>query len=177
VFEIGADVVFGEVMAQLTARASGELLAKMDDDDLYGPEHLWDLVLAHGYSDAEIVGKLPDRVFFQERNISAFLNYRSEYYARSVAGGTMLMAKSDLLSVGGWRPLAQAIDKGVITRFRQDGGLVYAASSVGFVYVRHARGHTWAADEDELLSKAVDIVEGVPDLALGIGVQQDRLPQ
>ena len=171
VFEIGADVVFGEVMAKLTARASGELLAKMDDDDLYGPEHLWDLVLAHGYSEAEIVGKLPDRVFFEGRNISTFLNYRSEFYARSVAGGTMLMAKSDLLSVGGWRPLVQAIDKGVITRIRQDGGLIYAASSVGFVYVRHSRGHTWAADEEGLIANAVDTVVGVPDLALGIGLQ------
>ena len=177
VFEIGADVVFGDVMAKLTARASGELLAKMDDDDLYGPEHLWDLVLAHGYSDAEIVGKLPDRVFFEAKNLSVFLSYRSEYYARSVAGGTMLMAKSDLLSVGGWRPLAQAVDKGVITRIRQDGGLIYATSSVGFVYVRHARGHTWAADEEDLLAKAVDTFEGVPELALGIGVQPDAPTQ
>jgi hypothetical protein len=30
----------------------------MDDDDFYGPEHVWDLVVARLYSGAEIVGKV-----------------------------------------------------------------------------------------------------------------------
>ncbi len=170
IVEISGDVVFGAVMGQLTALASGELLTKMDDDDLYGPEHLWDLVLAHSFSEAEVVGKLPDRVFLEDVNVAAFLHHRSEYYAKSVAGGTMLMSAADVRSVGGWRPLRQAIDRGLIDRFKADGGLIYATSSIGFVYVRHGRGHTWSTDEQRFAAKAVERAEGVPDLALGIGV-------
>lgn len=170
IVEISGDVVFGAVMGQLTAMASGELLVKMDDDDLYGPEHLWDLVLAHSFSEAEVVGKLPDRVFIEDVNIAAFLHHRSEYYAKSVAGGTMLMSTADVRSVGGWRPLEQAIDRGLIDRFKADGGLIYATSSIGFVYVRHGRGHTWSTDEQRFLDKAVEQAQGVPALALGIGV-------
>ena len=47
----------GVVLDTASAAATGSLLAKMDDDDVYGPEHLWDLVLAHEYSGAVLVGK------------------------------------------------------------------------------------------------------------------------
>uniref|UniRef100_UPI000379F3EC glycosyltransferase n=1 Tax=Nocardiopsis prasina TaxID=2015 RepID=UPI000379F3EC len=56
VWEPPGDLVFGSVLNGAIARASGTLVAKMDDDDWYGPEHLSDLVLARRYSGAELVG-------------------------------------------------------------------------------------------------------------------------
>ena len=46
-------------------RAQGTLLAKVDDDDTYGTEHIWDLVLARHYSGATLVGKGTEFVYLE----------------------------------------------------------------------------------------------------------------
>ena len=58
-------VGFGEALGEATRHASGSLLTKVDDDDLYGPEHIWDLVLARHYSGAEVVGKGAEFVYLE----------------------------------------------------------------------------------------------------------------
>lgn len=52
-----ADEPLGAVLNAATEASGGTLLAKMDDDDMYGAEHIWDLVLAREYSGAQLVGK------------------------------------------------------------------------------------------------------------------------
>ena len=47
----------GAALNSAVAASGGTLLTKMDDDDAYGCEHLWDLVLAHEYSQAHLVEK------------------------------------------------------------------------------------------------------------------------
>lgn len=42
--------------------STGTLLTKMDDD-VYGADHLWDLVLAREYSGAQLIGKWLDLVY------------------------------------------------------------------------------------------------------------------
>ena len=46
VHEVPATQSFGAALGTATARARGSLVTKFDDDDTYGPEHVWDLVLA-----------------------------------------------------------------------------------------------------------------------------------
>ena len=58
---VGVEQPLGAVLA--AAAAAGPLLAKMDDDDVYGAEHIWDLVLAREYSGAALVGKFPATVY------------------------------------------------------------------------------------------------------------------
>ena len=60
---LDAALPLGSVLNAATQAARGTLLAKMDDDDLYGPDHIWDLVLAHEYSQAPLVGKGADFVY------------------------------------------------------------------------------------------------------------------
>lgn len=61
-----ADTPFGEVLNRAAAQASGGLLVKMDDDDWYGPNFIADLLLARGYSGADVVG-MPAEFFFLEQ--------------------------------------------------------------------------------------------------------------
>ena len=65
-----ADAVFGHVLSQASAMAGGEWVAKMDDDDWYGTEHLSDLVLAAGYSGADLVGKGSEFVYLEGSDVS-----------------------------------------------------------------------------------------------------------
>ena len=90
---VGADAPLGSVLNAATAAASGTLLARMDDDDLYAADHVWDLVLAREYSGAELVGKGIETVYLAERDRTVRLGlgnaetYRSWHFgARRAAG-------------------------------------------------------------------------------------------
>lgn len=136
--ELPSHMNLGEVLAVGTSLASGELITKIDDDDFYGPEHVWDLVTARMYSGAHIVGKALDHIYLAAQDRTVFRpTYAAEKYADFVAGGTMLISQGDLRSVGGWRPVPKSVDRALLDRVAQYGGLIYRTHGRGYIYVRH----------------------------------------
>lgn len=61
----------------------GNLWFKMDDDDFYGPNYLWDMVLAWKTSRADLIGKPPAYIYF-EKNDVMYLR-KTHCYANSIA--------------------------------------------------------------------------------------------
>ena len=144
----------GEALQACSDRAEGALITKMDDDDHYGPEHVWDLVLARQYSGAQVVGKALDWVYLESQDTTVFRpTYAAEKYADFVAGGTMLISRADLAAVGGWRPVPRSVDRALLDRVLADGGLVYRTHGLGYVYVRHSAGHTASVRDEHFLTK------------------------
>jgi hypothetical protein len=163
VVEIPAARNFGEALGEVTARSRGTLITKIDDDDQYGPEHIWDLVLGRHYSGATIVGKTSEFVYLEQLGVTVRRTaMNSEAFAPTVAGGTMLLSRGDLESVGGWRPLARSVDRGLLDRVSRDGGLTYRTHSLGFIYTRHGRGHTWDPGLDHFLHASGQQWSGLP---------------
>ncbi|MEV7228864.1 glycosyltransferase [Polymorphospora sp. NPDC051019] len=141
---VPAEHGFGEAIGAATAHARGSLVTKIDDDDTYGPEHVWDLVLARHYSGATMVGKGAEFVHLETLDMTVRREAgQVEAFAAVVAGGTMLISRGDLEQVGGWRPVPRSIDRGLIDRVRRAGGLVYRTHPLGYVYHRRSGGHTW----------------------------------
>jgi hypothetical protein len=134
---------FGEALAETTRLASGSLLTKVDDDDHYGPEHIWDLVLARLHSGAAVVGKGAEFVYLEPFDTTVRRRMGGELYTDVVAGGTMMISRGDLDEVGGWRPVARSVDRALLDRVLAAGGLVYRTHGFGFLYTRHDEGHTW----------------------------------
>lgn len=134
---------FGEVLAETTRLASGSLVTKVDDDDHYGPEHIWDLVLARLHSGAAVVGKGAEFVYLEPFDTTVRRRMGGELYTDVVAGGTMMISRGDLDEVGGWRPVARSVDRALLDRVLAAGGLVYRTHGFGFLYTRHDDGHTW----------------------------------
>ena len=154
VHRIGRDVPFGRAMQAACDRADGVLITKVDDDDHYAPEHVWDLVLARMYSGAQLVGKALDWIHVQADDVTAFRPvYPAESYATFVAGGTMLISKADLLAAGGWRPVPKSIDRALIEQVKRIGGLVYRTHGLGYVYVRHGAEHTAVVSDEHFLTQ------------------------
>lgn len=133
----------GEVLGVGSSLASGELITKIDDDDFYGPEHVWDLVTARMYSGAQIVGKALDHIYLASQDRTVFRpTYAAEKYSDFVAGGTLLISQGDLRTVGGWRPVPKSVDRAILDRVTHHGGLVYRTHGRGYIYVRHGTDHT-----------------------------------
>jgi len=143
----------GEILTVASSLASGDLITKIDDDDFYGPEHVWDLVTARMFSGAQLVGKALDNIYLAGADVTVFRpTYAAEKYAKFVAGGTLLISQSDLREVGGWRPVPKSVDLALIERVTEHGGLIYRTHGHGYIYVRHAQDS--AAVNTSLVSDA-----------------------
>ena len=154
VVRIGSDVIFGTAMQQACDAAEGQLVTKVDDDDYYGPEHVWDLVLARMYSGAQVIGKALDWIRVESSLVTVFRpTYAAEKFADFVAGGTMLVSREDLADIGGWLPVSKHIDRALLDAFLADGALVYRTTGLGYVYVRHGVGHTAQVSDEHFLTK------------------------
>ena len=57
IVQVDGRVTLGESLNRGVKEASGYYIAKMDDDDYYGENYLSDMMLAAGFSGAEILGK------------------------------------------------------------------------------------------------------------------------
>ncbi|SCE70749.1 hypothetical protein [Micromonospora mirobrigensis] len=162
VVPVAGDVVFGEALSEVTRYARGTLVTKVDDDDRYGVEHVWDLVLARHYSGGTVVGKGAEFVYLEPRDLTVRRRMGSEMYDAVVAGGTMLLSRGDLEAVGGWRPVNRSIDRALLDRVLDAGGLVYRTHGFGFLYTRHGEGHTWDPGLDYFVQNPLRQWTGLP---------------
>jgi hypothetical protein len=142
-FSAEPSAVFGEVLNQAVERASGDVLAKMDDDDWYGPDFLSDLLLARGYSGAEIVGCPPEFTFLEPLWVTTRRQGPTETYAPFVAGGTLLIDRATLSALGGFRHTVRSVDATLLSAVTNSGGSVYRTQGLGYVLRRGSQGHTW----------------------------------
>lgn len=150
-----SDAVFGDVLNAAAAAASGELVLKMDDDDWYSPDFVADLLRARAYSGADLVGVPDDLYFLEDRDLTLSLGHQGEVFRGFVAGGSMLLSRAALESAGGFRSVPRHVDAGLIEDLRAAGGTVYRTHAFGYVMRRTASGHTWDADLDDLVARAV----------------------
>ena len=168
-----AHMPFGSVLNAAVAASTGTLLAKMDDDDLYDAEHVWDLVLAHEYSGAQLVGKGIEFIYLAgaDRTAHCFRD-RGERYAdpaiNVVGGGALLIARHDLERAGGWRRMRRHVDQALIADVGRAGGKIYQTHGAGFALVRHGRHHTWEMEDAYFLERADEVHPGWDPVLAGL---------
>jgi hypothetical protein len=162
VIRIPAERNLGEALQATTSAAHAVLLTKVDDDDRYGPEHVWDLVLAHHYSGATVVGRGAEFVYVEPDYLTVRRRMGAEFYTDTVAGGTITLHRDDLAAAGGWPPVPRHVDRAMLDRVLAGGGLVYRTHPIGFIYTRHGDGHTWQAEKDYFLHDAQRTWRGLP---------------
>lgn len=143
VWEADSRMVFGSVLNGAIARASGSLVAKMDDDDWYGPDHLSDLVAARRYSGADLVGCATEYYHLEQLDLTVRRLVSSERFARHVTGAAMLTDRTVMEEVGGFRPCWDSEDAALLDDVRDAGGSIYRTHGLGCVIRRRGTGHTW----------------------------------
>lgn len=134
--------------------ADGDVVAKMDDDDLYGPHYLADHLRALDYSGAEVVGKRAHHMLISD---TGALVVRFPYYERMLTDlvmGPTLMLHRDLATRLPFADLTRGEDTDFLRRVLLEGGRIYASDRYNFVQVRRDTGHTWQVSTAELLANA-----------------------
>ena len=166
VVRVDADKPLGAVLNAAVEASSGTLLTKMDDDDYYASEHVWDLVLAHEYSRAELVGKSAEYVYLERLDKTVRDTHRQKFSERfipfvGVSGGVLIIARHDLVAAGGWRRVPRRVDIALAQDVTAVGGKIYWTHGAGYLRVRHGDEHTWTVDDSHFLGRASEVRDGL----------------
>ena len=146
-----ADAFFGDVLNAAATAADGDVVLKMDDDDWYAPDVVADLLRARAYSGAELVGMPAEFHYLAPRDLTVKRGHPTEFYARFVAGGTMMVDREMLREVGGFRQVRKYVDAQLLAAVTAAGGAIYRTHGLGYLLRRNESGHTWQVDMDYLL--------------------------
>ncbi|WP_157430615.1 glycosyltransferase family protein [Actinomadura macra] len=134
--------------------ADGEYIGKVDDDELYGPHYLSDLLPAFSYTEAGVVGKLAHYAHLASIDATLLRYPDLEHRYVDVLRGGALLGEGDLMRSYRFADVGRGEDTDLFRRLRSDGVRVYAADRYSFVTIRHAdaKRHTWRPSDLELLA-------------------------
>ena len=162
----------GHVMNDITQAATGDLVSKWDDDDWYEPQHLADLAWALEFSGASLVGKAAEFVYLEALDLTVRrFATGSERRSTTIAGGTLMMTRDELVEVG-WADVPRQVDRRLIDDLQLRSRSVYRTHGLGYILRRrssHMAGHTWLAGDDYFLRQASDQRPGVDLEFAGFG--------
>lgn len=147
-----SDVPLGECYNRLARAASGEVVAKIDDDDLYGPYYLFDSLMAMDYSGADIVGKGAHYLTLKNLDATVLRFPDAEHKYRDFVSGPTIVAKRAVVLENPFPKLWRGEDTGFLRAARDNGCVIYSASRFGFVQVRSSTGHTWTIEDPTILA-------------------------
>ena len=152
VIRVDGELTLGDALNAGVETAKGELVTKMDDDDYYSTEHLWDLVLALEYSGADLVGKGAEFVYLTwiDLTMRRFMGDAESDHPR-LAGGAMMARKAPLQEIGGWPSRSRGEDTWIVRNFKRAGRRTYRTHGFGYILNRHGSGHTWNTYVDYFL--------------------------
>ena len=151
-----AGLTLGACMNLGVEAASGDLVAKVDDDNFYGTHYLTDLVRALDFSGADVVGKWAHLVHLESSGATLLRFERAEHrFVEQVQGGTLLMRRSVAERIR-FEDLPRRVDTTFLAKVRAAGLTVYAADRFNFVSVRRADtgSHTWPISDKEIMSRS-----------------------
>ncbi|MGP5666152.1 glycosyltransferase family protein [Glutamicibacter arilaitensis] len=150
--EKGDESTLGDCLNVAVAKASGDFITKMDDDDLYGEHYLFDQISALRFSGASIVGKQAHYMYLadSEATLLRFAG-REHRFTNLVMGPTILGHASVFRET----PFGTR-NRGEDTKFLKDvierGGTIYSSDRFNFTQMRGNDGaaHTWDLTDAEL---------------------------
>lgn len=149
VVEISPSTVLGAALNQMAAFARGDFLAKMDDDDWYGRDHLSDQVMVHRYSASDLVGQALEIVYIQDHSETIHRKFDSEVPAAltesgRVSGGSLFLKRDTFAAVGGFEPVPRHEEGRLAESVQDHGGSVYRHHGLNVVVRRRESAkHTW----------------------------------
>lgn len=165
IVRVDGSQTLGGVLRAAADAAGGSLITKMDDDDYYGAEHIWDLVLAHEYSAAELIGKSAEYVYLERLDTTVRDQNRQKFSERyipfvGVSGGVLMISRHDLDAAGGWRRVPRRVDIALAHDVTLAGGRIYWTHGAGYLRVRHGDEHTWNVEDSHFLGRASEVRDG-----------------
>ncbi|WP_306418591.1 glycosyltransferase family protein [Arthrobacter pityocampae] len=147
-----SDTTLGECLNRCVAAAEGQVLAKMDDDDHYGPQYLSDQLFALRFSDADVVGKQAHYMHLVTSNAVILRSGEREHRFTDFVMGPTIVARAEVFRDIPFKRIPRGEDTAFLRTASAAGGSIYSADRFNYVQTRNGSGHTWQIDDSELLA-------------------------
>lgn len=159
----------GSCLNLMVSAASGQVFAKMDDDDLYGEYYLLDMINSLKYSGADLVGKNAHYVYLKQKDMTVLRRPDHEHRFTDFVAGPTLTGWAETFKRHPFEDKTTGEDTAFVRSIVEAGGRVYATDRYNFVQLRSSSQiHTWKVDEELLLANGTALYTGLhkPDMML-----------
>ena len=156
----------GEILTSLGKLSQGEFIAKMDDDDIYGPHHLSDLLEIIVIKQADAVGRAMNFVYIEALDLTvrrmtskgiSMANVWSDW----VCGGTILAKRQSAEAAGWFGSGKRAVDTFILQGIKTNGGNIWRTYGAGYIYRRSVGGQTYVTNYSKYLRANVEQRVGI----------------
>lgn len=165
IYAIDEKISLGNCLNSAVEKARFNYIAKLDDDDYYGPNYLTQAINAFQYTNASIVGKGSYYVYFKPSNILAVAHGAKENsYVKFVAGPSLVI-KKNLFNIIKFRDVSIGEDKYLLQDCLNNNLKIYSTNIRNFAYTRYDNNnmHTWRVNNANFM-KHCDIIGPVSDI-------------
>jgi hypothetical protein len=160
------DQTLGTILSALAQGSSSDFIAKMDDDDVYGPDHLRDLLDAAVDTGADVVGRAMNYIYLEPINITIRKFGRGstqtvEQWSDWICGGTILVKRTSAEAVGWFGTGVSAVDHFLLSAITNNGGKIWRTFGAGYIYRRGFTPHTYVTNYSKYLKNVNEKVVGL----------------
>ncbi|GAA1489410.1 glycosyltransferase family protein [Brachybacterium sacelli] len=154
VLEAPSSWSLGACLNAAVERADGEVLSKMDDDDLYGEFYLHDLLRAREFSGADVVGKHAHYMHVAGADATLLRFPWMEHRFTDRVMGPTITADRDVFIAHPFADVSRGEDTGFLDTVIAADGRIYSADRFNFTQMRRGEtgGHAWSVDDRELMA-------------------------
>ncbi|WP_429144827.1 glycosyltransferase family protein [Aeromonas veronii] len=163
VHQLPQDMTLGDCLNHGVANASGDYIAKMDDDDIYGANYLVDALLAFNFSGADVVGKDSYFCYVESKNIMAVKQPgKDNRYSDFISGGTLVIRRQVFDKVK-FHSRNRGEDTNFLKDCKENGFTIYSSDKYNFIQMRYTNtsAHTWTIEDAEYLKNCSLISNGM----------------
>lgn len=174
VLDLDRDRSLGACLNAAAAASTSPYLAKIDDDDHYGPGHLEDQLTAALRTGAALVGKAEQFTYVQsaDRTVRRRVGTSHRWIDGVPTGGTWLLRRA-VWERAPFPHRASRVDDLALGAIRADGGEVYVTGPWEFCFTRRTSGHTWVTDDESFLAGARPAWDGRRPSRVELGDRAD----
>ena len=147
--------LLGDCLNALVHAADGDFVAKIDDDDIYGPDYLLDQTNALRYSGADLVGKQASYLYLGSQDAVILRNPEREHRWTHFVAGPTLLGPRDTFLAAPFESVGRGEDTAFLRAVTDRGGRIYSSDRFNFLQVRGATDHTWQVGDEVFLANGV----------------------
>ena len=160
----------GVILTILANTSSNEFIAKIDDDDIYGPQYLQDSLDAIIINSADVVGRALNYIYLEKidltvRRFNENENENSissvEHWSDWVCGGTILVRNSIGKESGWFGEAENGVDHYLLASVSANGGKIWRTYGAGYIYCRSVDGHTFKTAFSKYLESSIEQHVGI----------------
>lgn len=152
ILELSRDLTLGDCLNAAVNRADGDFITKMDDDDLYGENYLFDQVAALRYSGASIVGKQAHFMYLANSDVTLLRFAEREHRFTNMVMGPTILGHAEIFKTTPFESRSRGEDTQFLRDVIDGGGTIYSSDRFNFMQMRGNDGvaHTWDVSDAEL---------------------------